>query len=97
MQHVKVPGTSDDIDIKLEPVTKLDRRNKTTSKEFDDDVFQQIVTSLPFFQFMANLEQSKSPIPDTEPVKLTFSLIVTFYLTKTENRSKKSLTQLSHY
>ena len=26
-----------------------------------------------------------------------FSLIVTFYLTKTENKTKKSLTQLSHY
>ena len=25
------------------------------------------------------------------------SLVVTFYLTKTENRTKKSLTQLSHY
>ena len=28
-------------------------------------------------------------------VKLIFSSIVTFYLTKTENRTKKSLTQLS--
>ena len=31
-------GTSDDIDMKLGPVTKLDKRNKTTSKKFDDDV-----------------------------------------------------------
>ena len=30
--------TSDDIDMKLGPVTKLDKRNKTTSKKFDDDV-----------------------------------------------------------
>ena len=30
-------------------------------------------------------------------VKLTFSLIVTFHLTKIENRAKKSLTQLSSY
>ena len=30
--------TSDDIDITLGPVTKLDKRNKTTSKEFDDDI-----------------------------------------------------------
>ena len=30
--------TSDDIDIKLGPVTKLDKRNKTTSKKVDDDV-----------------------------------------------------------
>ena len=33
----------------------------------------------------------------SKPVKLTFSLIFPFYLTKTENRTKKSLTQLSHY
>ena len=30
--------TSDDIDMKLGPVTKLDKGNKTTSKKFDDDV-----------------------------------------------------------
>ena len=30
--------TSDDIDMKLGPVTKLDKRNKITSKKFDDDV-----------------------------------------------------------
>ena len=30
--------TSDDIDMKLGPVTKLDKRKKTTSKKFDDDV-----------------------------------------------------------
>ena len=29
---------SDDIDMKLRPVTKLYKRNKTTSKKFDDDV-----------------------------------------------------------
>ena len=29
--------------------------------------------------------------------KRTFSLKVTFYLTKIENKTKKSLTQLSHY
>ena len=30
--------TSDDIDIKLGPVTKLDKKSKTTSKNFDVDV-----------------------------------------------------------
>ena len=30
--------TSDDIDIKLGPVTKLDNRNKTMFKKFDDNV-----------------------------------------------------------
>ena len=58
---------------------------------------RKIVTSLLFFQFMANLEQAGSRIPDAESAKLMFSLIVTIYLTKTENRTKKSLTQLSQY
>ena len=30
--------TSHDIDMKVGSVTKLDKRNKTTSKKFDDDV-----------------------------------------------------------
>ena len=45
------------------------------------------------FQFMANLEQSGSRIPEAQSVKLIFSLNVIFRLTKTENRTKKSLTQ----
>ena len=53
---------------------------------------RQIVTSLSFFQFMANLEQSGSRIPDAQHVKLIFSLVGTFNLTKTENRTKKCLT-----
>ena len=57
----------------------------------------QIVTSLSFFQLMADLEQSERQIPGSWSVKVTFSLIVFFYLTKTENRTKKSLTQLSYY
>ena len=64
----------------------------------------KIMTSLSIFQFMVNLELSESQIPDAQSlkltfssVKLTFSLIVTFYLTKTENRTKKSVTQISNY
>ena len=59
--------------MKFGPVTKLDKRNKTTSK------------------------MSEGRIPDTEPAKVMFSVIVTFCLTKTENKTKKSLTQLWHY
>ena len=83
--------------MKLGPVTNLDKRNKTTSKKKMMMSCWQIVTSLSFFQFMANLEQFKIWIPDAESVKVTFSLRVTFYLTKTENRIKKSLTHLSQY
>ena len=51
----------------------------------------KIVTSLSFFQYTANLEQTGSRIPDAYPVKLIFLLTVTFYLSKTANRIKKSL------
>ena len=39
---------------------------------------------------MANSEHTGSWIPGAKSVKLTFSLTVTFYLTKTENRTKKN-------
>ena len=58
---------------------------------------QKTVTSLSFFQVTANLEQYRSQILDAESEKLMFSLIVTFDLTKTENRTKKHLTELSQY
>ena len=40
---------------------------------------------------------SGSRVPDAWYVKLILSLTVTFYLTNTENRSKKSRTQLPYY
>ena len=83
--------------MKFGPVTKLDKRNKATSKNFDYDVCQEIVTSLSFFLFLTNLEQSRGWDRETKSVKVMISVIVTFCLTKTENRTKKSLTQLSHY
>ena len=33
--------TSDDIDIKLGPVTKINKKNKATSKKFDADVMSE--------------------------------------------------------
>ena len=57
--------TSDENDMKLGTVIKLDKRNKTTSKKkMMVASCQEIMTSLPFFQFTANLEQSERWIPD---------------------------------
>ena len=83
--------------MKLGSVTKIDQRNKTTSKNLGMTSFLKIVTSLSFFKFLTNLEQSGGRIPDTESAKIMFSITVTFFLRKTENRTKKYLTQLSHY
>ena len=49
---------------------------------------RQILTPLSFFWFMANLEQSRSRTLGVWSVKLRFSLVAFFYLTKTENRAK---------
>ena len=78
--------TSDDIDMKLGPVPKLDKRDNTTSKKLTMASCRQIVMSLSIFQSMANMEQSGNQIQETLSIKFTFSLKVTFYLTKTENR-----------
>ena len=77
--------------MKLGPVTKLEKKKIMMTS------CQQIVISLSFFQFLANLEQSGSQILDTYFVKSTFSLLATSYLTKTENRTKKPSTQFPHY
>ena len=52
--------TTDDIDIKLRPVTKIDKRNKTTSKKFNDDVMSEncdvIVIFRNFWPIWSSLE-----------------------------------------
>ena len=83
--------------MKVIPVIKIDKRNTATLRKLTMASCQQIVTSLLFYQFIANLELSESRIPDAWSVKLIFSLKETFYLTKTENRIKKSAIQLSYY
>ena len=54
--------TSDDIDMKLGPVTNLDKGNKTTSKKIDDDVISENYDVIVIFQFTTNLEQWGSQI-----------------------------------
>ena len=89
--------TSNDIDMKLGPVTKRVERNMTTSKKLTRMSCRKIVMPLLFFRFMANLEQSAKRIRNAWSVKLTFSLVVIFFLTKTEIRTKIFLTQLAYH
>ena len=51
--------TSDDIDMKRGPVTKIDKGNKKTSKKIHDDVISLNCDVIVIFQFMADLEQSR--------------------------------------
>ena len=70
--------------MKLGPVTKIDKRNKTMSKKFVDNVISADYDVIAIFPIMATLEESGSRIPGAYSVKLTFLLQVTFYLI--ENR-----------
>ena len=80
--------------MKLGRVTKLNKRNTATSKIIDDNVLSTICNVIVIFLIY---DQSGSRTADVWSVKLTFSLTVAFYLRKTENRTKKPLTQLSYY
>ena len=67
------------------------------SNKFDNDVSSANCGVIVIFPIYGQLEESGSRILDTKSVKLTFSLTVTFYLPKTENRTKQYLPQLSYY
>ena len=69
--------------MKRGPVTKLDKWKKTTSKKFDDDVISKNCDVIVIFFDLWSI-WSKS-------VKLKFSIVVKFSLTKIENRTKKYL------
>ena len=79
--------TSIDVEMKLGQVTKLDKRNRATSKMFDDDFMP--INCDPFFispvygQFVKIWRQNSEHMVH----KLTFSLKVAFCFTKNENRS----------
>ena len=63
--------------MKLGSVTKLDNRNKMTSKKINDDVRStncEVIVIFPTYG------------------QFGYSLGITFYLTKSENRTEKSLT-----
>ena len=81
--------------MKLGPVTKLDKWNKKTSEKIDVDVVSENCDVIAIFRIFGQFGAIQRL--DSEPAKVMFSVIATFCLTKTENRTKKSLTQLSHY
>ena len=58
------PRTNNDIDVKLSPVTKLEKKNTAISKKSDDGVISGFMTSLSFFGFMANMKLFGSRSPD---------------------------------
>ena len=53
--------TSDDIDMKLGPVTKLDKRNKTTSKKFDVDFMSENCDIIVIFRIFGQFGAVRRP------------------------------------
>ena len=82
---------------KLSSVTKLANGNKTTSKKCDDDVMSENCAVITIFPFYGQFGAIRKPDLGAQSVKLIFSLIVTIYLGKTEKRTYKVLTKVSHY
>ena len=57
--------TSNDIDLRLGPATKIERKTRQRQTNFTMTSCQQIVMSRLIFPFIANLEQSESRIPES--------------------------------
>ena len=65
--------TSNGIDIKLGPVTKLDKRNKTTSKKFDGDFMSENCDVIVIFSIYGQFVAIRKPVPNAESEKVMFS------------------------
>ena len=90
--------TSDNIDMKLGAVTKVNKRNKKASKKFEDDVMLEKCDVIVIFLIFDHSGAVRSLDSGYRVCKsCIFSNSNIFFLTKTENRTKKFLTQLSHY
>ena len=58
--------------MKLGPVTKLDKRNKTTSKKFDDDVMSENCDVIVIFSIYGQFGAIRGQVPDAESANLCF-------------------------
>ena len=47
--------------MKLRPVTKLNKRNKTTSKDFDDDVISENCDVIAIFSILGQFGAARKP------------------------------------
>ena len=79
--------------MKLEPVTKVDKKNKTTSKNIDDSVISTNCDVFVIFPVYSQFGAIRKPDYGHIICETTFLSIVTFYLTKSANRTKKAFYQ----
>ena len=83
--------------MKLRPVTKLDKTNIATSKKFDGDVISANCDVIVFFPIYGEFAAIRKPDSGCMVCK-TYIFINNnlFYFTKTDNKTKKSLMQLTY-
>ena len=89
--------TSSDIDMKPRPVTKLNKRNTTTSKKIDDDVMLEYCDVIVIFTIYSKLGVIWKPDSEGMVCKTYIFINSNLLSSKTESRTKKSLTQPSCY
>ena len=84
--------TSYDIYMKLRPVTKTYKWNTLISKRVDDETMLAKHDAIVFLLiFLANLQPYGGRIPDVWPIKIKFSLTISFYLFKIWKQNKEAL------
>ena len=85
--------------MKFGPVTKVDKKNKATSKkkQTKNDVMLPNCYVIGIFPIYGQFGAIQKPNSRCIASKTMFSLTVTFYLTKTENRTEKYQKKLSYY
>ena len=76
--------------MKLGPVTKLEKKNRTMSKNIDDGVMSEYCDVIVIFFIYGQFEAIPKPDSRRRLCKSYVFINSNFYLTKTKNRSKKS-------
>ena len=90
--------TSDDMDMKLRPVIKFDKRKKTLSKRFDDDFMSANRDAIDIFPIYGQSGAIRMPDPGRTVCKINIFINSNLLsLQKLKAELKKSLTQSSHY
>ena len=82
--------------MKLIPVTKLHKGNKTASKKIDDEVMPRNCDVIVIFQIYGQFRAIRKSDSGRIVCKTYVFINSNLSLTQTENRTKNSPTQLSH-
>ena len=84
------------MDIKRGPVTKLDKRNKTTLIKFDNDAMSANCDVIVICPVYGQFGAIRKPDSGNPALKLTFALLATYYLLQKLKTELKNLQHSSH-